>query len=165
VETNTAGDTVLTQWFERARFEYHLDNPREFAVLLGLLGSETRSAPAQPGSPLPPQAPDPFPGCNGIAQAENAIASLNCVKAGTLFIVSVFGFEANEEISFTITAANGTAIGSSQTMQVGINGFTTIDVDTRNYLGVALPPGDYVFVAQDTKGQNRRARAPFRVLP
>ncbi len=27
IEANAAGDTVLTQWFERARFEYHPDNP------------------------------------------------------------------------------------------------------------------------------------------
>ncbi len=40
VETNAAGDRVLTQWFERARFEYHPNKPREFKVLLGLLGSE-----------------------------------------------------------------------------------------------------------------------------
>ena len=35
VETNLSGDTVLTQWFERARFELHPSG-----VLLGLLGSE-----------------------------------------------------------------------------------------------------------------------------
>lgn len=40
IETNSSGDTVLTQWFERARFEYHPDNPEEFQVLLGLLGNE-----------------------------------------------------------------------------------------------------------------------------
>lgn len=37
METNTSGDTVLTQWFERARFEYHADKG---VVLLGLLGNE-----------------------------------------------------------------------------------------------------------------------------
>ena len=31
----------MTQWFERARFEWHPDKPREFKVLLGLLGNET----------------------------------------------------------------------------------------------------------------------------
>ena len=36
VETNAAGDTVLTQWFERARFEDHGAK----GVLLGLLGRE-----------------------------------------------------------------------------------------------------------------------------
>jgi hypothetical protein len=40
LETNAAGDTVLTQWFERGRFEWHPDKPREFKVLLGLLGNE-----------------------------------------------------------------------------------------------------------------------------
>jgi hypothetical protein len=39
-ETNRAGDTVLTQWFERARFEWHPNNPEPYKVLLGLLGKE-----------------------------------------------------------------------------------------------------------------------------
>ncbi len=40
METNAAGDTVLTQWFERARFEWHPNEVDEYKVLLGLLGSE-----------------------------------------------------------------------------------------------------------------------------
>ena len=40
VETNSSGDSVLTQWFERARFEYHPDNPAPYRVLLGRLGAE-----------------------------------------------------------------------------------------------------------------------------
>ncbi len=40
LETNSSGDTVLTQWFERARFEYHPDNPAPYKVLLGRLGAE-----------------------------------------------------------------------------------------------------------------------------
>lgn len=39
-ETNSSGDRVLTQWFERARFEYHPDNPVAYRVLLGRLGAE-----------------------------------------------------------------------------------------------------------------------------
>lgn len=42
METNSSGDTVLTQWFERARFEWHPNNPDAFKVLLGRLGSELR---------------------------------------------------------------------------------------------------------------------------
>jgi len=42
LETNAAGDTVITQWFERARFEWHPGKPDEFKVLLGLLGNEIR---------------------------------------------------------------------------------------------------------------------------
>jgi len=40
LETNTDGDTVLTQYFERAVFEYHPDNPAEWRVLLRRLGAE-----------------------------------------------------------------------------------------------------------------------------
>jgi hypothetical protein len=42
METNADGDRVLTQWFERARFEYHPDNPAASRVLLGRLGAELR---------------------------------------------------------------------------------------------------------------------------
>ena len=46
METNTSGDRVLTQWFERARFEDHGVK----GVLLGLLGNEVRggAAPVEP---------------------------------------------------------------------------------------------------------------------
>ncbi|HEY1014612.1 MAG TPA: hypothetical protein VGE07_18020, partial [Herpetosiphonaceae bacterium] len=40
VETNADGDQVLTQWFERARFEFHPANPPGQRVLLGRLGAE-----------------------------------------------------------------------------------------------------------------------------
>ena len=40
VVTNASGDRVLTQWFERARFEYHPNKPPQFKVLLGLMGTE-----------------------------------------------------------------------------------------------------------------------------
>ncbi|MBA3468261.1 MAG: hypothetical protein H0T53_01330 [Herpetosiphonaceae bacterium] len=46
LETNSSGDTVITQWFERARFEWHPDNPGQLKVLLGRLGSEISAAPA-----------------------------------------------------------------------------------------------------------------------
>jgi uncharacterized protein YkwD len=48
METNQAGDRVLTQWFERARFEWHPDRPAEYRVLLGLLGREFWGAQPRP---------------------------------------------------------------------------------------------------------------------
>ena len=39
-EANSSGHRVLTQWFERARFEYHPNNPDPYKVLLGRLGAE-----------------------------------------------------------------------------------------------------------------------------
>lgn len=53
-DKNPNGDTVLMQWFERARFEWHPNNPPQYQVLLGLLGNELRSAPVPPAPPTPP---------------------------------------------------------------------------------------------------------------
>jgi hypothetical protein len=44
LETNADGDTVLTQYFERAVFEWHPDNPPEWQVLLRRLGAEELAA-------------------------------------------------------------------------------------------------------------------------
>ncbi len=41
-ERNSSGDTVPTQWFERARFEQHDENQPPYNVLLGRLGAELR---------------------------------------------------------------------------------------------------------------------------
>ena len=38
------GKTYRTQWFERARMEYHPDLPEGSPVVLGRLGSELRTA-------------------------------------------------------------------------------------------------------------------------
>ena len=59
-EINADGDQVVTQWFERARFEWHPDNPDQFKVLLGRLGSElTGLEPVIEPEPIPgPNPPD-----------------------------------------------------------------------------------------------------------
>ncbi len=49
VETGSDGREYLVQWFERARFEWHPENPPESRVLLGLLARELQGqvAPAR----------------------------------------------------------------------------------------------------------------------
>ncbi|HRA30623.1 MAG TPA: ScyD/ScyE family protein [Thermomicrobiales bacterium] len=47
MELNPDGDTVLTQWFERAVFEYHPDNPADSQVLLRRVGAEILTPPVQ----------------------------------------------------------------------------------------------------------------------
>jgi len=39
-ETLPTGETLLVQWFERARFEYHPNNPDPYKVLLGRLAAD-----------------------------------------------------------------------------------------------------------------------------
>jgi hypothetical protein len=45
--TNDQGQTYQAQWFERARFEWHPENPSPYKVLLGRLGADLHS-PAPP---------------------------------------------------------------------------------------------------------------------
>ncbi len=40
IETNSSGDRVLTQYFERARLEVHPDKPKEHRILQGRVGDE-----------------------------------------------------------------------------------------------------------------------------
>jgi uncharacterized protein YkwD len=49
MEPAANGQQVLTQWFERARFEHHPNNPEPYRVLLGLLGNEMNVASARQG--------------------------------------------------------------------------------------------------------------------
>lgn len=71
METNSSGFTVLTQWFERARFEHVPTNPDPYKVLLGRLGAEAFDPTAgngptqyhsvqQPGWPHPLEVPIGF---------------------------------------------------------------------------------------------------------
>ena len=173
VETNAAGATVVTQWFERARLEWHPGNPREFKVLLGLLGNETRgtgevATPVPSPTPTPAPTPTPVPsavptpGCANIAPPVDAAIEPNCVRAGEAMVVGVFGFDANSEVAIWITEANGQTIGSNRTIRVNDEGNFIGVIDT-GQLGLA--PGDYVFVAQDIENKYRPSTAPFRVLP
>lgn len=83
-ETNSSGDTVLTQWFERARFEDHGSK----SVLLGLLGNEVFTVagatlprapiPAPEAAPIPPTLPvPPAPSFNNCQTDQRAFLADN----------------------------------------------------------------------------------------
>ena len=75
METNSSGDTVLTQWFERARFEFHPGNPAPFQVQLGLLGSEVH------GGAAPVPAPAQQPAANTGALPGDWLGRFNAYRA------------------------------------------------------------------------------------
>lgn len=50
-ETNSSGEKVITQWFERARFEWHPNQLQPFKVLLGLVGNEAHTVASGPQDP------------------------------------------------------------------------------------------------------------------
>jgi hypothetical protein len=77
MEQSSDGKMYLTQWFERARFEFHSENQPPYDVLLGLLGADLVRQQAPP--PPPPGLPGipPITGnCvqNAPAPAEGAQA-------------------------------------------------------------------------------------------
>ncbi|NJP05734.1 MAG: hypothetical protein HC837_08995 [Chloroflexaceae bacterium] len=52
-ETLSDGNAYTVQWFERARFEYHPDQPAPYDVLFGLLGNEILGDNGTPPEPTP----------------------------------------------------------------------------------------------------------------
>src|SRR5262245_8399120 len=56
-ERGSDGKIYLTQWFERARFELHPENPPPYNVLLGLLGREMSPRASAPPQPIQASAP------------------------------------------------------------------------------------------------------------
>ncbi len=66
METNPNGDTVMTQWFERGRFEDHGAQ----GVLLGLLGREVLGDAPAPPPPPPPTGPTPPPPSYNACRAD-----------------------------------------------------------------------------------------------
>ncbi len=164
METNAAGDTVLTQWFERARFEYHPSKPREFKVLLGLLGNETRQPPTQPvpptpqPTPTPPVSPDPC--ADAPAPINATVRPSNCVKQGTALTFDIYGFSANEQVGAWLTAPDGSMIGTVRTFNIGpTGGVSGLPFNTAD-----LPPGLWYWVFQGVSSKHT-AIVYVKVLP
>lgn len=167
-ELSAAGASVLVQWFERARLEWHPDKPREYRVLLGLLGSETLAASGSAPPPVQPPPPPPAPPadpCAGIAAPQDAAIEPNCVTFGGRLLILVYGFDSSQEIGFWITGESGFTVGTRQSVTVDEDGAALIEIDTSSYFGYQLRPGNYVFVAQDVEDKYVPSIAPFRVIP
>jgi subtilisin family serine protease len=107
-EVNSSGEKVVTQWFERARFELHPDKAPQFQVLLGLLGNES----GRPGAAGPaPSGQSPASRCDGVpASIDATVQPSGCVLPGTYITVDAFGFTGGEKAAFYYTAAGGEAV-------------------------------------------------------
>ena len=93
-ETNSSGDRVQTQWFERGRLEWHPNNPREFRVLLGLLGNELLRPGSQPTAaatrePAPAATPTRTPAPPSALKRRDA-PRVGVAAAGNLAFVAIF---------------------------------------------------------------------------
>ncbi|GAC1641353.1 MAG: hypothetical protein NVS4B8_09620 [Herpetosiphon sp.] len=153
-ETNSSGDTVLTQWFERARFE----EQGAKGVLLGRLGAEIMDRPTNAAPPSPPV--PVVENCTGIPEPIGAtVQPTNCVKAGTVLSMTIFGFAPNEQASFWLNAPDGSVFGSSKTIAIGPDGRKSgLRASTTD-----LPPGLWSWVFAGTTSKHQSV-VPFRIL-
>jgi hypothetical protein len=128
-ETGSDGKPYLTQWFERARFEFHPDLPEPYKVLLGRLGAEVTPDAAAAA-------------CAGIPASVNASITPNCFKGGAKVTLRATGFAANESVAFQVNGPPGVdipALLSSGTLPADATGVVQIT----NTLPAGLPTGLY----------------------
>ena len=128
-ENGSDGKMYLTQWFERARFEFHPELPAPSKVLLGRLGAEVTPANAADA-------------CAGIPASVNASITPNCFKGGAKVTLRATGFDAGELVAFQINGPPGVAIPallSSGRLPADAAGVVQI----ANTLPAGLPTGLY----------------------
>jgi hypothetical protein len=128
-ENGSDGKPYLTQWFERARFEFHPDLPDPYKVLLGRLGAEVTPANAADA-------------CAGIPASVNASITPSCFKGGAKVTLRATGFDAGEPVAFQLSGPPGVAIPallSSGTLPADAAGVVQI----ANTIPAGLPTGLY----------------------
>ena len=92
VETNANGDTVVAQWFERGRMEWHPSNPADFRVLLGLLGNETRDRVAPVAKPVKYLWPNQMP--SGYVVVNNP-QTAQTIASDTGFMLNIANYSSH----------------------------------------------------------------------
>jgi hypothetical protein len=150
MERNSSGDNVLTQWFERARFEFHPNNRDPYRVLLGRLGAEGLASAG--GDP-----------CVGIPASVNATVTPNCFKAGTPVTARASGFQANEQVTYTVKPPAGVDIPAFL-----LTGSQTADshgvVELSSSFPEGTPPGLYSVTFRGTVSR-RTGVIYFKIIP
>jgi hypothetical protein len=116
LEASTGGKMVITQWFERARFEWHPDNTPDQRVLLGLLGNELQPVNSSVSLPAGSTglAVDILigPTCPGPQIEDRPCpdkpyqATLALVTAGTRALVRQFQTDAQGHFALAVPAGN-----------------------------------------------------------
>ncbi len=192
MERATDGQQYLTQWFERARFELHPENPLANRVLLGRLGAEVLSqqpSPTAGDAASRPPSPPPQPAaasCGAVPPSTNAIITNTCLsddnRNRTVF--SLTGYQPGERLSAWLVDADGITIGipaerrsrtvcqlEGGTVSLGSVGrcrdWVINDYGNANGVeldGSALYPGYWMLVLQSQKS-DRSSRIVVQILP
>jgi hypothetical protein len=156
-EINSSGENVVTQWFERARFEFHPDKPVPFQVLLGRLGAELPRTIGQPPI-VPPSGQTPPDRCAAIPPAANGTIRPACMVVGTVFSIEGVGFQPNEVIDITVVAASGERFPQTPLFPIRTGGDGVVRIQ-----GDWLGAGDFVV---EIRGRSSGvvATLPFRYV-
>lgn len=75
----------------------------------------------QPGPEVDPCADAPLPQSGGV-RIQGTDQPGNCVPAGTVIEMDIFGFQPNEPIGFWLNAPDGSVAGTTQTANIGPEG-------------------------------------------
>lgn len=122
-ELTVVGRDIVTQWFERARFEFHPANPEPYKVLLGRLGAEMDGEPP----PMPQPVVRLLPG-SAILQGHTCIIEVRLPEG-----VAISGTLGKLALSFARLPDRWTALGAVSALQPA--GQLLLQVE------VALPDG------------------------
>jgi hypothetical protein len=122
MEPAANGQAYLTQWFQRARFELHPENPPATRVLLGLLGTESRDNNPAKASPAPQPSPDQA-SCGTIPAARNAIMPAACLNDANHYrtVFSLQGYKPDELLGAWLVDADNIIIGSQGRTSCSLN--------------------------------------------
>lgn len=143
------GKPYRVQYFERAVFERHPENPSPYDVLLSQLGT-FRYKQKYGGGPQPGATPRPAPPtavvdqCAGVPAAQSATIAPTCGTTDTDFAITIRGFTPSERISFWLTMPSGEVAGTPQPLETGTHNGTLRDeipgailpILTPNYGGI-----------------------------
>jgi hypothetical protein len=141
METNFRGERVLTQWFERARLEYHPSSQQNERVLLG--------AETYPNAPPPPSV-------NAVVRPSGVVRLHSVVR------VEISGFDPNEETRFWLTNVDRGTNGDIWSTNIGPTGRNYILWDTGN-LRAQIQPGLWAWTIEGVSSQ-RRSVAYIKVV-
>lgn len=139
METNVSGDQVITQWFERARLEYHPCMLREYRVLLGLLGNDVRSFNAPSG--LRSEAPWIRSG-NQLMTMTSSLPTLGIAQIGDSPMPSIRVAPNGRTIAFTKLVKTTTPLVYNLVImdtRTGARSSYELDADTNYWSGVFSP--------------------------
>ena len=156
-ETLSDGKAYQVQWFERARFELHPENPAPYRVLLGLLGTEysTVPTPTTVAAPAIPAVPTPTPTAT-VYSREEFKKRVNAMPGGfwtTEFeqiTFAVGGFNYYKVLYENIPATgkrylrcsvslNNRRSNVNDTVYIDIKRLTLVDAEGRTYAVAQVP--------------------------